>query len=84
LIARVLVLGAAAVEGASLEDAAEVVIIDPSPDALLALLEHARDPRYSYLLGELPVLPLPDDAVDAIVGAAVEPASAAEVARVSR
>jgi hypothetical protein len=39
------------------------------------------DPRLDYLLGELPVLPLPDASIDLLVGA--DPADA-EVARVLR
>jgi hypothetical protein len=45
------------------------------------LLVELADPRLDYLLGELPVLPLPDASVDLLVGA--EPTDA-EVARVLR
>jgi hypothetical protein len=59
----------------------EIVILEPSPDALETLLADLADPRLDYLLGELPVLPLPDRSVDRVVGAdAADP----EVARVLR
>ena len=78
---RVAVVGAAAVDAAAVEEAAEVIVVDPSPGALLDVLTTVRDPRYSFLLGELPVLPLPDAWVDAVLGAAADDP---EVARVRR
>jgi hypothetical protein len=59
----------------------EVVVLEPSVDELERLLEELADPRLDYLLGALPVLPLPDASVDLLLGAdAAEP----EVARVLR
>jgi len=59
----------------------EIVILEPSVDELERLLRELADPRLDYLLGELPVLPLPDASVDHVVGAdGADP----EVARVLR
>ena len=57
----------------------EIVILEPSVDELERLLAELADPRLDYLLGELPVLPLPDASVDRVVGA---DRSEPEVARV--
>lgn len=65
---RIAVLGAAHARDA-LPEADEIVVLDPDADALVRLLREVGDPRFSYLLGELPVLPLPDAWVDGIVGA---------------
>ena len=66
---------------ASFDGYDEVVILEPSVDELERLLEELADPRLDYLLGELPVLPLPDASVDRVIGAdAADP----EVARVLR
>jgi hypothetical protein len=59
----------------------EIVVLEPSVDELERLLVELADPRLDYLLGELPVLPLPDASVDLLVGA---DATDAEVARVLR
>ena len=59
----------------------EVVIFESSVDELERLVEELADPRFDYLLGELPVLPLPDGSVDHLIGA---PADDPEVARVTR
>jgi hypothetical protein len=64
-----------------LGDYDEIVIFEPSVPELERLVEELADPRLDYLLGELPVLPLPDASVDLVVGAAAEDA---EVARVLR
>lgn len=80
---RAAVLGAAAARAglASLDGYDEIVVLDPSVDALEALVRELRDPRVAFLLGGLPVLPLPDASVDVVVGAdAAEP----EAARVLR
>jgi hypothetical protein len=77
------VLGAEAARDAlaSFDGYDEVVILEPSVDELERLLEELADPRLDYLLGELPVLPLPDASVDRVIGAdAADP----EVARVLR
>jgi hypothetical protein len=68
LTRRVAVLGAAAARDVSLEAVDEVVVLDPSPDALLALLDEVHDARWSFQLGALPVLPLPDGYVQLVVG----------------
>ena len=75
------ILGAEAARGAlgSFDGFDEIVILEPSVDALEELLHDLADPRLDYLLGELPVLPLPDASVDRVVGADV---GHPEVARV--
>jgi hypothetical protein len=50
-------------------------------DELERLVDELADPRLDYLLGELPVLPLPDGSIDRLVGG---PADHPEVARVTR
>ncbi|HKT43381.1 MAG TPA: hypothetical protein VJQ85_01165 [Gaiellaceae bacterium] len=57
----------------------EILILEPSVDELERLLAELADPRLDYLLGELPVLPLPDGSVDRVIGADT---GDAEVARV--
>jgi hypothetical protein len=59
----------------------EIVVFEPSVDELERLMTELADPRLDYLLGELPVLPLPDASVDLLVGA---DAADAEVVRVLR
>ena len=59
----------------------EVVVLEPSVDELERLIAELADPRLDYLLGALPVLPLPDGSVDLVVGA--DP-NDLEVARVLR
>ena len=59
----------------------EIVVLEPSVDELERLIAELADPRLDYLLGELPVLPLPDRSIDLLVGADPEDA---EVARVLR
>jgi len=65
------VLGAAAARTALPELAGfeEIVVLEPSVDALEELMHELRDPRLDYVLGSLPVLPLPDASVDLLVGA---------------
>jgi len=77
------VLGAAAARAAlaRLDGYDEIVIFEPSVAELERLLEELADPRLDYLLGELPVLPLPDASVDRVIGAEE---SHPEVARVLR
>jgi len=59
----------------------EIVVLDPSTVELARLVEELADPRLDYMLGGLPVLPLPDASVDLLVGAdAADP----EVVRVLR
>ena len=59
----------------------EIVVLEPSVLELERLVAELADPRLDYLLGELPVLPLPDASVDLLVGA---DGGHAEVARVLR
>jgi phospholipid N-methyltransferase len=77
------VLGAAAARSAltRLDGFDEIVVLESSVQELERLVEELADPRLDYLLGALPVLPLPDASVDLLVGA--DPADA-EVARVLR
>ncbi len=78
-----LVLGVAAARSSLTELAAfdEIVVLDPSAEELARLVEELADPRLDYMLGSLPVLPLPDSSVDLLVGAdATDP----EVVRVLR
>ena len=79
----VCVLGAVAARAAldSFDGFDEIVILEPSVDELERLLAELADPRLDYLLGELPVLPLPDASVDRVIGAEE---SLPEVARVLR
>ena len=77
------VLGAAAARASlgRLGGFDEIVVLEPSVDDLEQLIAELADPRLDYLLGELPVLPLPDASIDLLVGA---DAADAEVARVLR
>lgn len=59
----------------------EIVVLEPSVDELERLIEELRDPRLDYLLGELPVLPLPDGCVDRVLGG--DPPDHPEIARVT-
>jgi len=67
----VAILGAEAARAASggFDGFDEIVILEPSVDELEQLLHDLSDPRLDYLLGELPVLPLPDASVDRVIGA---------------
>ena len=59
----------------------EIVVLDPSTAELERLVEELADPRLDYMLGGLPVLPLPNASVDLLVGGdAADP----EVVRVLR
>ena len=66
---------------AELDGYDEIVVLDTSAPELERLLAELADPRLDYLLGALPVLPLPDASVDLLIGA--DP-SDPEVARVLR
>ena len=66
--AAILGADAARASVAELGDFDEIVVLEPSVDELERLLEELRDPRLDYLLGELPVLPLPDGSVARVVG----------------
>jgi hypothetical protein len=78
---RVAVLGASHARDGAFAGADEVIVLDPSPDALERLLAEDHDPRFTYLLGELPVLPLPDGWVDEVVGAEGEDAELRRILR---
>ena len=79
----VAVLGAQAARDAlaSFDGFDEIVILEPSVDELERLLHELADPRLDYLLGALPVLPLPDASGDLVIGG---DESDAEVTRVLR
>jgi phospholipid N-methyltransferase len=64
------ILGASRVREAlrGLDAYDEIVVIDPSAEALERLEDELDDPRLDYLLGGLPVLPLPDASVHRVVG----------------
>jgi hypothetical protein len=78
-----LVLGVEAARAAlsELGDYDEIVVLDSDVPALEALVSELADPRLDYMLGSLPVLPVPDGSVDLLVGA--DPADP-EVVRVLR
>jgi hypothetical protein len=79
--ALVLGVDAARASLAELGDYDEIVVLDSDVPALEALVSELADPRLDYMLGGLPVLPMPDDSVDLLVGGdAADP----EVARVLR
>ncbi|MGZ8717197.1 MAG: class I SAM-dependent methyltransferase [Gaiellaceae bacterium] len=78
-----LVIGVAAARRSlgELDGFEEIVVLDPSTAELERLVRELADPRLDYLLGDLPVLPVPDGSVDLVVGAdAADP----EVVRVLR
>jgi ubiquinone/menaquinone biosynthesis C-methylase UbiE len=79
----VLALGAAQLDEALRLAPADgdVLLVDPSAESLEALLARVADPRVAFLIGELPVLPLPDASVDVALGAA---AAEPELRRVLR
>ena len=79
--ALVLCVAAAREFLAQLGDYDEIVVLDSDVAALEALVAELADPRLDYMLGGLPVLPLPDASVDLLVGA---DASDPEVMRVIR
>jgi hypothetical protein len=68
-VVAVLGAGAARESLAQFDGFDEIVILEPSVDELEQLLHDLADPRLDYLLGELPVLPLPDGSVDLVIGA---------------
>ena len=80
-VALVLGVDVARASLADLGDYDEIVVLDPSVERLDELLRELADPRLDYLLGSLPVLPVPDASVDLLVGA--DP-SDPEVVRVLR
>ena len=79
--ALVLGVDAARASLSDLGDYDEIVVLDSDVPALEALVSELGDPRLDYMLGALPVLPMPDASVDLLVGA--DPADP-EVVRVLR
>ena len=79
----VAVLGAEAARRslAQFDDFDEIIVLESSVAELEGLLAELADPRLDYVLGELPVLPLPDASVDLVIGG--DPTDP-EVARVLR
>ena len=77
------ILGADTARGAlhHVEKFDEILVLEESVDELERLQHELADPRLDYLLGALPVLPLPDASVDVVIGA---DATDAEIARVLR
>ncbi|HKB94143.1 MAG TPA: hypothetical protein VKC62_07940 [Gaiellaceae bacterium] len=67
----VAILGAEAARSSldHFDDYDEIVILEPSVDELERLQHELADPRLDYMLGGLPVLPLPDSSVDVVIGA---------------
>lgn len=80
------VLGAAAARVSldRLDGYDEIVVFEPSTAELERLVEELADPRLDYLLGALPVLPLPDASLDLLVGVDGAGDADPEVARVLR
>ena len=68
-VALVLGVDVARASLADLGDYDEIVVLDASVERLDELLQELADPRLDYLLGSLPVLPVPDASVDVLVGA---------------
>ena len=89
---RAALLGAATARNAldRLSGFDEIVVLEPSVPALEELVLELHDPRLDYMLGALPVLPLPDASVDLLVGEGLtgadstDPNWADEVQRVLR
>jgi ubiquinone/menaquinone biosynthesis C-methylase UbiE len=79
-----LVLGAdsglLAVELERMGENEDVIVMDGSAARLEALEDQVADPRVWFMIGDAEVIPLPDGAVDEVVGADASP----EVARVTR
>ena len=79
----VAVLGAEAARRslAQFDDFDDIIVLESSVAELEGLLAELADPRLDYVLGSLPVLPLPDRSVDLVIGGdSADP----EVARVLR
>ncbi len=81
---RALALTAAVADDPALAEVDEVIVVDASPDALLGVLGRLRDPRYAFLLGELPILPLPNDWIDVTIGGGGDAEARAELDRIAR
>jgi len=58
----------------------DVIVMDESAERLEVLEDQVADPRVWFMIGDAEVIPLPDDAVDEVVGTDASP----EVDRVTR
>ena len=58
----------------------DVIVVDHNPAELERLEREAADPRVFFLIGDAPILPLPDSSIDSALGKGVEP----ELGRVLR
>jgi ubiquinone/menaquinone biosynthesis C-methylase UbiE len=58
----------------------DVIVLDASAERLEVLEDEVADPRVWFMIGDAEVIPLPDGAVDEVVGADGSP----EVERVTR
>ena len=58
----------------------DVIVLDASAERLEVLEDEVADPRVWFMIGDAAVIPLPDGAVDEVVGAD----ASAEVQRVTR
>jgi ubiquinone/menaquinone biosynthesis C-methylase UbiE len=58
----------------------DVIVLDASAERLEVLEDEVADPRVWFMIGDAEVIPLPDGAVDEVVGADTSP----EVERVTR
>jgi ubiquinone/menaquinone biosynthesis C-methylase UbiE len=58
----------------------DVIVLDASAERLEVLEDEVADPRVWFMIGDAEVIPLPDGAVDEVVGADASP----EVERVTR
>jgi ubiquinone/menaquinone biosynthesis C-methylase UbiE len=72
--------GLLAVELERMGENEDVIVLDASAERLEELEDEVADPRVWFMIGDAEVIPLPDGAVDEVVGA--DPS--AEVRRVSR
>ena len=58
----------------------DLIVLEGSADVLERMEDRIADPRVWFMIGDAEVIPLPDGAVDEVVGTDVSP----EVARVTR
>ena len=58
----------------------DVIVVEHSAADLERLERETADPRVFYLIGDIEILPLPDNSVDSALGEGVEP----ELGRVLR
>ena len=72
--------GLLAVELERMGENEDVIVLDASAERLEVLEERVADPRVWFMIGDADVIPLPDGAVDEVVGADLSP----EVQRVIR